>query len=96
MHPNKVDRARLDRLEDLPNIGPALASDLKSLGFLKPEDLAGQDPFEMYETLCKQTGHRHDPCVLDVFMSVTSFMDGGQALPWWSFTPARKRLMSGA
>jgi hypothetical protein len=34
---------------------------------------------------------RQDPCVLDVFMSIVHFMDGGEALPWWSFTEERKR-----
>ncbi|MBW2096682.1 MAG: hypothetical protein JRI80_17565 [Deltaproteobacteria bacterium] len=35
---------------------------------------------------------RHDPCVIDAFMSVVHFMGGGDPLPWWSFTPARKKV----
>lgn len=92
MSPDKVDRKRLVRLEDLPNIGPALAEDLRRIGIHAPGDLKGRDPLELYENLCGVTGRRQDPCVLDVFMSVTSFMDGGPALAWWSFTPARKGL----
>lgn len=95
MNPSKVDRARLARLEDLPNIGKALAEDLRRIGIHAPEDLKGQDPLELYEYLSGVTGRRQDPCVLDVFMSVTSFMDGGPALTWWSFTPARKGLLRG-
>jgi len=91
MHPAKVDRKQLSRLEDLPNVGPAMAKDLRLLGIEKPSDLIGRDPFEMYERLCTLTGSRHDPCVLDLFMSVTSFMAGGPALPWWAFTEERKR-----
>lgn len=93
MNPAKIDRARLARLEDLPNIGKALAEDLRSIGIHTPDDLKGQDPFVLYEHLCGVTGQRQDPCVLDVFMSITSFMDGGPALTWWSFTRARKALL---
>lgn len=92
MHPAKVDRNRLDRLEDLPNVGPAMARDLRLLGIDKPADLIGQDPFVLYDRLCTLTGSRHDPCVLDLFMSVTSFMAGGPARPWWAFSPERKRI----
>ncbi|MEW5769493.1 MAG: helix-hairpin-helix domain-containing protein [Pseudomonadota bacterium] len=92
MNPAKVDRSRLTRLEDLPNIGPAMARDLRLLGIQRPADLAGRDPVELYQALCHATGRRQDPCVLDVFMSVTRFMAGGPALPWWGFTAERKRL----
>lgn len=92
MNPAKVDRNRLTRLEDLPNVGPASAHDLQLLGIRTAADLIGQEPFELYTRLCKITGVRHDPCVLDLLMSVVSFMAGGPALPWWAFTQERKRL----
>ena len=95
MNPNKVDRQRLFKLTDLPNIGPAMAQDLALLGIQQPDDLRGKDPIELYETLCMITATRHDPCVLDVFMSITRFMDGEEAKPWWTFTEERKRLMKG-
>jgi hypothetical protein len=37
---------------------------------------------------------QHDPCVIDVFMLVVSFMEGGAALPWWSFTEQRKKMQA--
>lgn len=94
MNPAKVDRSRLFRLEDLSNIGPAMARDLRKIGIWMPDDLAGKDPFELYQALCLATRKRQDPCVLDVFMSVTEFMAGSPAEPWWSCTAARKRLMA--
>lgn len=94
MNPRKVDRKHLARLEDLPNIGKAMAQDLRLLGILTPEMLVGRDPFKMHEALSRATGVRQDPCVIDVFMSVVSFMEGGDALPWWWFTSERKRLQS--
>ncbi|MBI5891425.1 MAG: helix-hairpin-helix domain-containing protein [Nitrosomonadales bacterium] len=91
MNPRKVQRNKLFELEDLPNIGKTMAADLRCIGIRSPIQLAGRDPFQLYEALCQRTGVRHDPCVIDVFMSVVHFMDGGDALPWWSFTQPRKR-----
>ncbi len=91
MHPAKVNRARLHAFTDLPNIGPAMASDFVALGYTHPQQLAGLDPYALYQALCAHTGTRQDPCVLDVFMSVTSFLAGEPPQPWWAFTAERKR-----
>jgi hypothetical protein len=94
MHPNKVDRTRLRALTDLPNIGPACARDLQLLGIHTPAQLVGRNPFEMYEALCEKTSTRHDPCVIDVFMSVTRFMAGEEPRAWWDYTPERKQHLA--
>jgi hypothetical protein len=78
-------------LEDLPNIGTAVAADLRQLGISRPTDLLGRDPYEMYDELCRMTGHRHDPCLLDAFIAVTRFMEGDPKKPWWHYTAERKR-----
>ena len=77
-------------LEQLPNIGPAIAADLREIGVLSPADLRGQDAFALYRRLCEATGQRHDPCVLDTFMAATDFMRGAPAAPWWAYTAQRK------
>jgi len=64
------------------------------LGIQEPNQLIGQNPFEMYERLCIITGHRHDPCVLDVLMSITHFMEGEAPRPWWEYTEERKKRLS--
>ncbi len=92
MHPAKVCRDRLRKLTDLPNVGPAMAGDFELLGIESPEQLKGRDPLDLYHDLCRKTGVRHDPCVLDTFMSVTSFMNGAKPRVWWEFTAERKRL----
>ena len=91
MNPTKVARSKLVRFTDLPNIGPAAARDFELLGFASPRELIGADPLELYRDLCAATGLRQDPCVLDVFMSVTDFLAGGSPQPWWHFTELRKR-----
>ncbi|MGY3265779.1 helix-hairpin-helix domain-containing protein [Lysobacter sp. HA35] len=90
MNPAKVVREKVRRFTDLPNIGPAMAKDFELLGFTQPQQLAGVDPLKLYESLRVATGSRHDPCVLDTFMSVTHFLGGGEPQPWWHFTEQRK------
>lgn len=92
MNPTKVVRERVKLFTDLPNIGPASAQDFVRLGFAHPSELAGADPLELYNNLCLVTGSYHDPCVLDVFMSVTDFLAGNPPQPWWHFTERRKQL----
>ena len=79
-------------LEQLPNIGPSLAADLRLIGIRSPRELRGRDPFVLYQQLCAATGQRQDPCVLDTFMAATDFMHGAAAAPWWVYTPQRKVL----
>ena len=94
MHPGKVCRDRLNALTDLPNIGPSLAADLRLLGIDAPQQLAGIDPLQLYRRLCDITQTRQDPCVLDVFLSITDFMAGNPPNVWWHYTAARKRQWS--
>ncbi|MDO9263069.1 MAG: helix-hairpin-helix domain-containing protein [Desulfosalsimonadaceae bacterium] len=87
------DRKTVSRLVALPNIGKAMAADLQLIGIDHPKKLIGKDPFALHEALCAATGKKQDPCVIDVFMSVIRFMEGGDPLPWWSFTAERKKHM---
>jgi len=79
-----------EQLEQLPNIGPSLAADLRRIGIQRPTDLRGQDPYALYRRLCQATGQRQDPCVLDTFMAATDFMRGAAPAPWWRYTAQRK------
>ncbi|HET7662036.1 MAG TPA: helix-hairpin-helix domain-containing protein [Rhodanobacteraceae bacterium] len=91
MNPAKVRREHVRKLTDLPNIGPAMARDFALLDIRTPGELAGRDPLQLYRALCRKTGARQDPCVLDVFISVTRFMDGDEPKSWWDYTAERKR-----
>jgi hypothetical protein len=93
MTPTKARRAEdCTTLEQLPNIGPALAADLRLIGVAHPRDLAAKDAFVLYQALCARTGKRQDPCVLDTFMAATDFMRGGPPARWWSYTAQRKAV----
>jgi hypothetical protein len=90
--PKAASAAECQVLEQLPNIGPSLAADLRLIGIQHPKELRGKDAFVLYQKLCAATGQRHDPCVLDTFMAATDFMGGAQAAPWWHYTAQRKAL----
>ena len=91
MHPNRCSRQRLERLTDLPNVGPALARSLESLGFRVPADLQGRDAHELYRRLCRLKGERQDPCVLDVLLSIERFLAGEEPKRWWAFSAERRQ-----
>ena len=80
-------------LEDPPNVGRKVAADLRRIGIRAPRDLAGRDPYALYDALNQATGTRHDPCMLDTFIAVVRFVDGGPARPWWAYTAERKRKL---
>jgi hypothetical protein len=79
-------------LEQLPNIGPAMAADLRAIGIRDPRELAQRDAYALYRALCRHTGKRQDPCVLDTFMAATDFMRGAAPAPWWAYTARRKAI----
>jgi hypothetical protein len=92
----RTDRSRVTVLEDLPNVGPAIAADFRRLGIRTPAALKGRDPYALYAALNRVTGRRHDPCVLDTFIAVVRFVDGAPARPWWHYTAERKETLAAA
>jgi predicted GIY-YIG superfamily endonuclease len=81
-------------LEEIPNIGPSIAADLRQLGITTPAELPGRDPYAMYDELCRIAGQRHDPCLLDTFIAAVRFMEGAPKKPWWKYTAERKRELA--
>jgi hypothetical protein len=92
-HPRASLRRELAHLEEVPDVGPAIAADLRRLGIRSPADLQGRDPYEVYDDLCRITGQRHDPCLLDTFIAAVRFMEGEPKKPWWKYTAERKKVL---
>jgi hypothetical protein len=88
-----ASRSQFTKLEQLPNVGPAIAADFRLLGVTRPQDLLGRDPYALYDELCRVTRQRHDPCLLDTFIAAVRFMGGESARPWWAYTAERKRAL---
>lgn len=79
------------KFQDIPNVGPAMERDLLVLGLKNPADLTGKDAFTLYKKMCKVSGTRQDPCVLDTYIAVIDFMNGAPARPWFWYTKQRKK-----
>lgn len=79
-------------LQKLPNVGPAVAGDLISLGIRKVEDLKGKDPQKLYDKLEKLAGMHVDRCMLYVLRSLVYIANTGERNPkkvsWWHFKDA--------
>lgn len=84
------------RLEDIPNIGPSVADDLRSLDIYEPTQLIGKDPYALYRRIGEISGEDHDPCLCDTFIAAVRFMEGGPPRPWWFYTVERKKRLAAA
>lgn len=79
-----------DALSALKNVGPAMRRDFRLLGIETVGQLAKQDADQLYARLSFLSKGRVDPCVHDVFSATIHQARTGEALPWWSFSAARK------
>ena len=86
--------AEVRLLEQVPNIGPSIANDLRLVGINQASQLAGQDPYALYEAINLASGTHHDPCLCDCLIAAVRFMEGGEPTPWWKYTPERKRYLA--
>ncbi len=77
-------------LEQVPNIGPSIANDLRLIGITMASQLANQDPYALYEAINRASGTRHDPCLCDCLIAAVRFMEGSKPVPWWEYTAERK------
>ncbi len=85
------NRETVTDLTDLPNIGKAIAGDLRLVNIQHPQDLIGKDAYKLHDEVCRVTGVKKDPCVIDVFLAVIDFMEGADPVPWWNYTAERKQ-----
>lgn len=86
-------RENISHLQEIPNIGKAIAKELNVIGIDLPAQLIGKDPYKMYDELTNITHQKKDPCLLDVFISAVRYMEGGPVKKWWEFTEERKNKL---
>lgn len=88
----KATRAsEVTKFTDIPNVGGAMEHDFIFLGLKSPVNLKKQDAFTLYQKMCKMSGTRQDPCVLDTYIAVIDFMNGAPSRPWFYYTKDRKK-----
>jgi len=88
-----VQRADIKSFKEIPNVGKATEKNFDIIGINSPKQLIGKDPYKMYNELCIETNQKHDPCVIDVFISAVRYMEGGPPKKWWEFTEERKNKL---
>lgn len=78
----------------LVSIGPAMLRDFELLGIRSVPQLARRNPQSMYRDLCRITGERQDPCVLDTFCAAVAQARNPLLEPekcqWWYWSKLRK------
>jgi hypothetical protein len=76
-------------LQEIPGVGPSIATDLNELGVTAVSELRGRDPEELYDRLCAQRGEHIDRCVLYVFRTAVYFASrtrhDPKLLKWWNW-----------
>jgi hypothetical protein len=86
------------QLADLISVGPSIRRDLERLGVHTVAQLARRSPQRLYRELCRKSGRRQDPCVLDVFSAAVAQARDPE-LPieqcvWWYWSRKRKKALS--
>jgi len=84
----------ITRLEDIPNIGKAIASDCARSAFAGPQQLATRDPLKTTWRLARHMGQRHDPCVLYTLIAAKHFMRAAKDFPGGSSPNKGKKLLA--
>ena len=82
------------QLGDLSGIGKAMLADFQLLGIHTVDQLKDSEPQMLYHELCRRTGQRQDPCVLDTFTCAIA-QARNPDLPaeqrnWWYWSRIRK------
>lgn len=82
------------QLQDLVSVGPAMLRDFKLLGVRSVAQLARRNPKRLYEKLCRMTGKRQDPCLLDTFSAAVAQARNpllpAERCQWWYWSRERK------
>ena len=80
-------------LQQLPGVGPSIATDLWRLGVRSVRDLARRDPWRLYAKLCEMTDSKQDPCVLHAFRcavhAARTAKPDPELLKWWKWKGRR-------
>jgi hypothetical protein len=82
-------KSAIDRLSEIPGVGPSIAADLYRLGVREVAELRGRSPESLYTELCRDVGRHVDRCVLYVFRCAVYFASEArpdpELLKWWNW-----------
>jgi len=90
----KRPKADERKFQDLFSVGPAIERDFELMRIRSVARLAKQNPQKMYDKMCKLTGQRQDPCVLDTFEAAVAQAVNprlpAEKCQWWYWSKIRK------
>jgi len=81
----------MKNLTVIPGVGKSIASNLWHIGIRKVDDLAGQDPEELFELSNRFAGTTQDRCLLYVFRCAVYYAEtpvekrDPEKLKWWNW-----------
>jgi hypothetical protein len=86
------------RLKDLRGIGTKMLEDFDKLGISSVNQLKSRDADDLYRRMCRISGQRQDPCVLDTYRCAIE-QARNPDLPkeqtdWWYWSRVRKASTS--
>jgi hypothetical protein len=83
----------LKKFRQIPGVGKTIAEDLWNLGLRSINDLQGQDPEALYNTLCLQQGMHIDRCMLYVLRCAVYYASheahNPYLLKWWNWKDSK-------
>ena len=86
---DNTQQAILKEFQTIPGIGKSIAMDLWNQGFRSVQELAGQDPEELYVRQCELQGTQVDRCLLYTFRCAVYYLSHEQhdpeLLKWWNW-----------
>ena len=86
----------LKELQKIPGIGSSLSQDLVDLGYRKVNDLKGEDPEAIYQSLMALRGLHIDRCVLYVFRCAVYYashsVHNPELLKWWNWKDGNQNV----
>jgi len=78
----------VSELREIPGVGKETKADLLALGIDAIEQLAGEDPEELFVRLTGHQGGYTDRCNLYVYRCAVYYAEGGrdrELLKWWNW-----------
>ena len=81
----------MKNLTKIPGVGKSIASNLWHIGIRKVDDLAGQDPEELYDLSNRFVGVTQDRCLLYTFRCAVYYAEtpedqrDPEKLKWWNW-----------
>ena len=84
-----TQQAILKEFQTIPGVGKSIAMDLWNQGFRSVQELASQDPEDMYLRECELQGTQVDRCLLYTFRCAVYYAShenhDPELLKWWNW-----------